>query len=159
MGIKVIAIAPNDGWAFVKMAERILLFRPPYASSNQTEVTQKDIAKALHLHGFEECDSSFDSVKEVIDFLKDKYVEAIKSRGIDLPSEDELRELLKYATDDILLRLLERAEKEWIPRGKRKAAKSIARDIMKLEKAMSNPEICSMVVSVLDKCDQKEKEN
>ena len=59
MGIKVIAIAPNDRWAFVKMAERILLFRPPYASSNQTEVTQKDIAKALHLHGFEECDSSF----------------------------------------------------------------------------------------------------
>ena len=152
MGIKVIAIAPDDGWAFVKMAERILLFRPPYVSSNQTEATQRDIAKALHLHGFEECDSSFDSVKEVIDFLKDKYVEAIKNRGIDLPSEDELRESLKYATDDILLRLLERAEKEWIPRGKRKAAKSIALDIMKLEKAMSNPEIRSMAVSVLEKC-------
>ncbi len=158
MEIKVIAIAPNDGWAFIKTAEGISLLRPPYVSSNQIEVTQSDVEKALHLHGFEECDSSFDNVREVIGFLKDKYVESMKNSGIELPSSDKLRESLKYASNDALLRFLERAEKELIPRGKCKAARSIALDIMKLEKAMSNLEIRSMVVSVLEKCDQEEGE-
>ena len=157
MEIKVIAIAPNDGWAFIKTAEGIFLLRPPYISSNQTEVTQSDVEKALHLHGFEECDSSFDNKREVIGFLKDKYVESMKNRGIELPSPDELKELLKYATDDALLRFLERAEKELIPDGKRKAARSIALDIMKLEKAKSNPKIYDKALSVFDKCDQAER--
>ncbi len=158
MGIKVVAIAPNDGWAFIVKEDKTFLMRPPYTSSNHMiEATQKTVQNALHLHGFEECDQDFGSWKEVIDFLKSKYVEAIESRGIGLPSEDELGELLKYATDDVLLRFLERAEKEWIPRGKRKAASSIALDIMKLEKAMNNPQIHSTAVSVLEKCDQEEK--
>ncbi|MFC1717393.1 hypothetical protein ACFL6S_27280 [Candidatus Poribacteria bacterium] len=157
MEIKVIAIAPNDGWAFIKTAEGISLLRPPYVSSNQIEVTQSDVEKALHLHGFEECDSSFDNVREVIGFLKDKYVESMKNLGIELPSSDELRESLKYASNDALLKFLERAEKELIPKGKYKVARSIAIDIMKLEKVKSNSEIHNKALSVFEKCDQAER--
>lgn len=159
MEITIIAIAPNDGWAFITKENEVYLLRPPYTSTNHIiKATQKNVQNALHLHSFEECDQSFGAQKEVIDFLKDKYVEAIKNRGIDLPSKDELGESLKYATDDILLKLLERAEKEWIPKGKRKAASSIALDIMKLEKTRSNTEIHKMAVSVLEKCGQEERE-
>ncbi len=158
MGIKVIAIAPDDGWAFIKGEDGISLLRPPYIASNQIRVTEKDVEIALGLHGFEECDSSFDSLKEVIGFLKDKYVEAMKNRGVDLPSLDELKDLLKYATDDILLEYLEKAEKELIPEGKFAVASSIALDIMELEKAGQNPQIYRMAVDVVRKCDQKRKE-
>lgn len=157
MEIKVIAIAPNDGWAFIIKEDEMFLMRPPYTSNHMLEATQKTVQNALHMHGFEVCDQSFGNWKEVIDFLKNKYVEAIKSRGIDLPSKDELGEILKYATDDILLRFLERAEKELIPQGKREAARSIALDIMKLEKAKSNTEIHDKALRVFDKCAQAER--
>ncbi len=157
MEIKVVAIAPNDGWAFITKEDNMFLMRPPYTSNHMIEATQKTVQNALHMHGFEVCDQSFDSWKEVIDFLKNKYVEAIKSRGIDFPSEDELGEILKYATDDVLVRFLERAEKELIPRGKREAARSIALDIMKLEKVKSDPKIHDKALSVFDKCAQAER--
>ena len=104
MEIKVTAIAPNDGWAFIIKEDKMFLMRPPYTpSDHMIDATQKTVQHALHMHGFEGCDQSFDSLEEVIDFLKNKYVEAIKSRGIALPSKDELKGLLKYATDDVLL--------------------------------------------------------
>ena len=159
MGIEVIAIAPNDGWAFIKKEDsRIFLLRPPYTSSDQIEASEKDLENAIHLHGFEECAHSFSNIKEVIRFLKDKYVEAMKNLGVELPSLDDLKELLKYASDDILLEFLEKAERDLIPRGKLDVAISIALDIMKLEKARANPKICSMAVAILEECNQKKRE-
>lgn len=159
MGIEVIAIAPNDGWAFIKKEDsKIFLLRPPYTSSDQIEASEKDLENAIHLHGFDECAHSFSNIKEVIRFLKDKYVEAMKNLGIELPSLDDLKELLKYASDDILLEFLEKAEKDLIPRGKLDVAISIALDIMKLEKARANPKICSMAVAILEECNQKKRE-
>ena len=159
MGIEVIAIAPNDGWAFIKKEDsKIFLLRPPYTSSDQIKASEKDLENAIHLHGFEECDHSFSNIKEVIRFLKDKYVEAMKNLGIELPSLDDLKELLKYASDDILLEFLEKAERDLIPRGKLDVAISIALDIMKLEKARVNRKICNMAVAIIEECNQKKRE-
>jgi len=155
MEIKVIAIAPSDAWAFITKEDKMFLLRPPYTSSNHIiEVTERDIEKALHLHDFEECDYSFNNLKEAIKFLKDKYVEAMKNLGITMPSLDELKELLKYATDDILLEYLEEAENELIPKGKLDAASSIALDIMRLEKVREKPEIYNMAIGILEKCNK-----
>lgn len=157
MGIKIIAIAPNDGWAFIEKEDKIFLLRPPYAFSNHLiQATQRDVENALHLHGFEECEFGFDDMKEVIAFLKEEYVKAMKERGIALPSLDELKELLKYASDETLLEYLEKAEKELISRGKFDAANSIALDVMKLQR--ENPEIHNMAIRVLEKCCQKKRE-
>ena len=153
MGIKVIAIAPDDGWAFIIREDKVFLLRPPYGSSDHIEASEKDVENALRFHAFEECDFGFSNLKEAIEFLKDKYVEAMKNRGIDLPSSEELRELLKYATDDILLEYLEKAENELIPKRKLDAASSIALDIMRLGR--ENREINNMVISVLERCKSK----
>lgn len=78
METKVIAIAPNDGWAFISKDGKIFLLRPPYVYSNQIEVSGKDVENAIHLHGFEECSFGFSDLKEIIGFLKDKYVESMR---------------------------------------------------------------------------------
>jgi len=80
----------------------------------------------------------------------------MKERGIKLPSLDELKELLEYASDETLLEYLEKAEKELIPREKLDAANSIALDVMKLQR--ENPEIHNMAIRVLGKCCQKKQE-
>jgi len=154
MKIKIIAIAPNDGWGFIEKGEKIILLRPPYTSSNQVEVSRKVVENAIQLHGFEECDITLNSVNEVVRFLKETYIELKKKQGVSLPSSERLRELLKYATDDVLLEYLNKAKRELIPEGKLDAAESIAFDLMKLEGVRNNPEMLKMGIDILEKCSQ-----
>ena len=157
MEIKIIAIAPNDGWGFIEKEEKIYLLHPPYTSSNLIEVSRKEVETAIHLHGFEECDISLNGINEAVKFLKEKYIESKETQGIDLPSSKRLRELLKYATDDVLLGYLNKAKRELIPEGKLDAAESIALELMKLEKVKNNPEIREMGIDILEKCSQGRK--
>ncbi len=158
MEIKVIAIAPNDGWAFIIQEDKIFLLRPPYVASNQIEVSEKDVENALHLHGFEECNLDFNSLREVVEFLKNKYIESMKNQGTGLPSSEQLRELLKYAPDDVLLQYLKRAEEELIPEGKLNAAESIALELMKLDNVKENHEMYKMAMGVLEKSKRQKRE-
>ncbi len=157
MKTKIMAIAPSDGWAFIVKEDEIFLLRPPYISSNQIEVSEKDVENAIHLHGFEECDTICDSISEVVKFLKEKYVESMKKQSAGLPSSEELRELLKYANDEVLLQYLKKADEELIPDGKLNAAKSIALDIMKIEKVRTNREMYDLAVNILQKCKHEEE--
>ena len=155
MKIKIIAIAPNDGWAFIIKEGKIYLLRPPYTTSNQIEVSSKVVENAIHIHDFEECVFTFDSMSEVIGSIKDRYIKSMKEQGIDLPSSEELRELLKYATDDVLLEYLKRAKRELIPEGKLDAAESVTIDLMKLERVMRNPEMQKMAIDILENCKEE----
>jgi hypothetical protein len=157
MEIKIVAIAPNDGWGFIEKEGKISLLRPPYTSSNQTEVSWKFVENAIHLHGFDVCDIALNSVNEVVRYLKETYIESKKKQGVSLPSSEQLRELLKYATDDVLLEYLERAEKELIPEGKLDAAESIASELRKLERVRTNPKMLESVIEILEKCNKERK--
>jgi len=115
MKIKMIAIAPYDGWAFIIKEERLYLLRPPYRAKDLLEVEEKDLENAIHKSGFQECDQAFNNLAEIIGFLDEQYIEAMKKRGIALPDKEQLKELLEYATEEILTGYLEKAEREFIP--------------------------------------------
>lgn len=155
MKVKVIVIAPNDGWAFIAKEEKIFLLRPPYISSNQIEVSKKTVENAIHLHGFEECDFTFSGMNELVRFLKEEYIKSKENQGINLPSSKQLKELLKYATDDVLLEYLSRAQRELIPEGKLDAAESIAVELMKLDRVRGNPEMLEQAIYILEKYRQE----
>ncbi len=157
MKIKVIAAAPCDGWAFIVKEEKIFLLRPPYISSNLSEVSEDVVAKAVSAYGFEECDAVFDNINEVIRFLKDQLVKSRKDLGFEVPSSEELKELLKYFDDDVLFKYLRRAQAELIPEGNFEAAESIALEILKLERVETNPEMRRMAVEILERCTQERK--
>ena len=155
MEIKIIAIAPKDGWGFIEKEEKLFLLRPPYTTSDQIEVTIKDLSKAIHSYGFEECAISLNSINETVKFLKEAYIETKKTQGIELPSFEKLREGLKYATDDVLLEYLKRAKSELIPEGKLDAAESVTIDLMKLERVMTNQEMQKMAIDILENCKEE----
>ncbi|MCJ7630863.1 hypothetical protein MUP77_00460 [Candidatus Bathyarchaeota archaeon] len=159
MKISVIAIAPDDGWAFIEKDNRIFLLRPPYTSSYQTEASEKTVETAINSHGFEKCNVVLDGISEAVRLLEAKYVESKKKQGIDLPSSQELRGLLKYASTDVLLRYVRKARKELIPEGRFDAALSIATELMKLDAAKQDPEIYRTGMEIfqayIEKCMQQ----
>lgn len=153
--IKLIAIAPHDGWAFITKEKKIFILEPPYESSNMSEVSEKVVENAVGKYGFEECNIPLNSMKEVIRYIKDQFIKSRKDLGIETPSSEELKDLLKYFEDDVLLEYLRRAREELIPEGKFDAAEAIALDILKLEKAKNNPKIQEIAIEVLEDCQKR----
>lgn len=148
--LKIVAIARDEGLAFIVEDGRTLLLRPPYLASNQIEVSGKSAEKAVSSLGFERCDLTFPSISAVVKYLKDEYITTKKSKGIKLPPSRRLKDVLKYATDDILLEYLEKAKNELIPEGKINAAASLVFDLIELEKVKNNPEMLKMAVEIIE---------
>ena len=152
MKINIAAVSLNDGWAFIIENEKLFLLRPPYLSSNHIEVSEKDMENAMQIQGFEKLDINFNDIKEVIRFLKEKYIEYRKNQGVGIPSSKQLKELLKYAPDDILLEYLNRTKNVLIPGGKIDAAESIAMELMKLTKIKNDNKMLEMTINILEEC-------
>jgi hypothetical protein len=151
----MIAIAHYDGWAFIIKDERLYLLRPPYQLHDLIESSEKDLAAAISKYQFQESSTSFKSLSEVINFLKDKYVESMEKSGFKLPKQEELKSLLEYATDDIHLEYLDMAEKELIPNRNLDAAESLALELMQLEKVKENGAMFNRAVTIIKKCQEE----
>ena len=148
--IKIIAIAPDDGWGFILKDGKTFLLRPPYTPSDQIEVSMEFAENAIHLQGFEECDVTLVDVNEAIEYLKQGYIESKRNQGIDVPSSKQLRELLKYADYIVLFDWLNRIKRELIPEGKLDTAASIISELAKLEQVKSNPEMWRMAMEIVE---------
>ena len=153
MKINIIAIAVDDGWAFIVKEGKIFLLSPPYTS--HTEVSRKVVEHSIYLYRVEECDIVLNSIDDAVEYLKKKYIESMKKRGIKIPSSKQLRRLWKYATDDVLLKCLKKIKNELIPEGKLDIAKSMASDLIKLEKVQNNSEMREMCRDIINKCNQE----
>lgn len=158
MKIKLIAAAPYDGWAFIIKDEHLYLLRPPYQTNDLIESSEKDLAVALSKYNFQEFNCSFDNFEETINFLEEKYVEAMEKLGFSLPDTEELKSLLEYADEDILRDFLDKAEKELIPIRNLDAAESIALELIQLENVRRNQTIFERAVDIIKKCQYRRKE-
>jgi hypothetical protein len=146
--VEIIALSLDNEWAFVKHDNKILLFRPPYLSSNQMEVNEKVVDNALQLNIFKEYKHSFNSMREAIDFLQDQYIELAKKLGVNEPSQDDLKDFLNYASDEDLIDYLKRAKNEFIPKGSYDIAETIAIDMLGLMR--ENKDIKNMAIDILE---------
>lgn len=160
MKIKMIAIAPYDGWAFIIKEEQLYLLRPPYRSKDLLEIGEKDLENTIHKYGFQECDHAFNNLTETIGFLNEKIIDAAKKSGISLPDKEQLKELLEYASEEILMGYLEKAEREFIPQRNLDAAESIALALLPLDKVIQNKNLFQKAIDILNRCkEEKEKLN
>lgn len=150
--IKIVALAPRDGWAFVEENEDLFLLRPPYTVSSKIQCTAKELEEAVVKHGYHSVNYPFKNYSELIQFIKDEYIRAKKDSGAPTPPMQELKELLDYASEDVLLRFLEKADKELIPEGKIEAAESLALDLMKLDKLIENKKLFDHALDIIYKC-------
>jgi hypothetical protein len=155
--IKVAALATEDGWAIIRENQDLFLLRPPYTVSSKIQCTEKELEEAVVKHGFRSVDYSFSNYSQLIRFIKDEYIKANKKSDKTVPTLEELKELLGYASEDVLIRLLDRAETELIPGGKIEAAESLALDLMKLDKIIGNKKLLDRVIDIIYKCAEHRK--
>jgi len=158
MKIKLIAVAPYDGWAFILKDDHVYLLRPPYQANDLIESSEKDLVFAISKYNFQECNSSFDNFEETIDFLEEKYVEAMEKSGFSLPDTEELKSILQYASEEILRDFMDKAENELIPLRSLDAAESIALELIQLENVKKNQTMFKRAVNIIKKCQHKRNE-
>ena len=160
MKIKLLAIAPEDGWAFYSQAEesetgedKVYLLRPPYTKEGLVQVSTDIVEKAIFQHGFEACeDLSFDNMADLIAYVERRFVEIEEARGKALPSPEELRGLLEFATADVIDMFLTRTEQELIPQKAFVAARAIATDLLRLDRVKQNAGMRKRAWNILDTC-------
>lgn len=155
--IKVVALAVEDGWSIIRENKALFLLRPPYTVSSKIQFTEKELEEAVLKHGFRSVDYSFSNYSQLIQFIKNEYIKANKKSSKAVPTLAELKELLGYASEDVLIKFLDRAETELIPGGKIEAAESLALDLMKLDKIIGNKKLLDRVINVIYKCAESRK--
>jgi len=153
--IELLAIAPDDGWGFIKIDNQIKLIQPPYSDADIFVLAEDAVAKSVDLYGFNYCNKSFENILEVIAFLEDQYVKSKESAGITLPSLEEIKKLLVYANKDVIRRYIKRINDELLPKFKFSSASYLASELLKLEKVRKSPEMVIQLADVLQLQNQR----
>ncbi len=71
--VQLIAHAPEDGWAYAREGDSILLLRPPY-QGNRLVVGLEDVERAVTVHGYLASDLRFKTERDLIQHLRDEVV-------------------------------------------------------------------------------------
>lgn len=112
--IQLLAIAPEDGWAFVRSEGRILLLRPPYGKRRHPSVEEGTVARAVAVEGFEAADQVFPDWLALFTFLEERFLAGRKPLPAALAPESVER-ILRHAPGSALEKLLNRIEHEFLP--------------------------------------------
>ena len=151
MTIKLIAIAPADGWGFISEDGKTFLLRSPYTTEDKIELPNDLPGEMISRGAYEACDIDFNVIKKVVRYLKDVYIESKQTQDTSLRSEN-LTKFLEHAPDDTLLEYLNRARDELIPDGQYDEAAAVALDLMKLESVRDNAKMWDIGMDILKKC-------
>jgi hypothetical protein len=122
--IRLLAIAPEDGWAFVRSAERILLLRPPYGKRRHPSVEESTVARAVAMEGFAAEDRVFPDWPALFAFLETRFLAGRKALPAAL-APDAVERILRHAPHSALGGLLDRVEHELLPNSQWDAASEL----------------------------------
>jgi hypothetical protein len=161
--IKMLAIAPEDGWAYVQINNKIQLIRPPYTKSSSSVVSIESVETAITRYGFRQSDKKQDEFADwasLINHLNSLIVSSRKARGVEAP-DNIGDEMLELAPEKILKEFLERIENELIPDFKWNHAEMLLIKMLKLQSFCENSDLHNKAIELLDKVnltrEQREK--
>jgi hypothetical protein len=140
MMIKLLALAKEDGWAFIRTSEHLYLCRPPYNQALQ-RVNEKVLTRAVLTNGFSAVDKEFSTWEDLIRFLNEGVMRSRRERGQNLNGFEVGRELLAIAPRDQIERLINRVKAELLPQGHWSHAKALLCDLLTLDVTRSDSEL------------------
>jgi len=149
---RLLASAPEDGWAFVQHDDAVMVIRPPYADWSRTFVLPDTVETAILQHGFLSEDRSFPDLASLIDFLKEQINTSRRARGEEVPDAAAIRELFHFAPRYILIEYLDRIETEVITKREWSAAESILVDLLGVEIIKKDQELYERTRNLLIRC-------
>lgn len=105
--LKLLAVAPEDGWAFVRVQDTTCcLVRPPYAKSNVLLADDAAVKTALSKHGFVSPvdDRTFVDWATLIAFLNRQVLQSRAATALPLPEFGAGEELYSmYSTASLIV--------------------------------------------------------
>ena len=123
--IQTVAVSYEDGWAYVRLDQRLYLIYPPYSSVGLTPADERTVERAIGTLGFSFLEREFRGWQELVSFLHDRVVEARRERGRDVAESAPGREFLRVAPAEELRNFLNRVESELIPQQKLEHAENL----------------------------------
>ena len=135
--LKIIAIASEDGWAFVDRDGDVLLIKPAYSQSNLLATSRVSAGKAIYKYRFEAMDESFPDWAALLEFLRRRLSERHSKEDVAPPGEFA-PEILEDAPKELKAKLLAWIGKELIPNREWKAAIVL---LKALQKSTGTPEL------------------
>jgi len=157
--LELLAIAREDGWAFVKKDEQLILIKPPYRDSNLVRVSEDIIEKAVSQHGFEWVQESYAGWGPLVDFLRTE-LSKVRQCELGMLDDAELKfELLRDAPREILEDYLRRTESELIPGGEWNAALDVLTLLMRIDIVRHDANLYAHAIALLQRCNSGLAEN
>ena len=149
--LKIIAIASEDGWAFVDRDGEVLLIKPQYSQSNLLATSRVSAGKAIYKYRFEAMDESFPDWAALLEFLRRRLSERHSKEDVAPPGEFA-PEILEDAPKELKAKLLAWIGKELIPNREWKAAIVLLKALQKSTGTMDEPELRESVLRMLNDC-------
>lgn len=151
--LQLLASAPEDGWAFVRKGDTVLLARPPY---RQTSVVDEEtVEKALKQGGFVMEERSFPDWSQLLAYLKQRLVEFRQAQGRGAPDTETIRGLLHYAPLPILVNFLDRVERELLPNRELQPAQELLTRLLSVDLVRSESWLYQRTLALLTRCQQE----
>lgn len=148
--LKIVAIAPEDGWAYVVRNGQTVLIRPPYAQSNLVATSEEASERAVQKYGFEALDKDFPDWGSLLEYLLGRLSEQQKKDVA--PVSEFAPEILGSASKDLKIKLLARIGKELIPNREWKGALLLLKSLQNSRGTMDDPELRNTVLRMLSDC-------
>jgi hypothetical protein len=155
--LSLMAVAPEDGWAFVQQGDKVFLARPPYQRAQLQEVSPETVARAIAGHGFQASARRFDDWGAVVEYLRGELVRATAH----LPKELEpaRRRLLRHAPRQILEGYLDRIASELLPGREWGPASELLEALAGLDQLAKDSSLQERVAQLLQQCAAAVKEH
>jgi len=158
--IQLLALAPEDGWAFVRSADRILLLRPPFGKRRHPAVEESVVARAVAAEGFVAEDRVFPDWPALFAFLEECFLVGRPALPTALAPESVER-ILRHAPRSVLEKLLDRIEHELLPDRQWDAASELLARFLTVDSPAlaAGSDLRSRVTAVLMRCQRERAAN
>jgi len=159
--LEILALAPEDGWAFVRDGRRIRLLRPPYTGGATADASAVTAATATARYGFalpRPDRQRFADWAALIGFLRSEMTASRKARGLVLPGDEVAEQLLQYAPATTLRDFLDRIDRELLPARAWDHAEKLLLKMLALPTFRENAELCVRAVALLERTSQARKQ-
>jgi hypothetical protein len=112
--IRLLALAPEDGWAFVRSEGQVRLLRPPYGKRTHPVVEESAVARAVAVEGFEAAEEDFADWADLFAALEQRFLASRPAPPAGLAPE-AVERILRHAPPSALDGFLDRIECELLP--------------------------------------------
>lgn len=155
--LELVAIAEEDGWAFVRTEDGLFTIRPPYQAWNKTKTSESIMEQGIFHHGFAHAKMDFQDFPALIKHLKQVQADAWNNQESGAFTGREIEDLVHELPAEKLAEFLDRVEEELIPTAQWEAAKKLLTTFVGVKTVRMDDDLNNRVRSLLKQCQEQTK--